>query len=84
MDFDVDLDRYPPIQGLDFYRWVELLAELSRARISPSEYDDWAMERGVAGSWTQIDKQWQSRMQTDWKLGALFGEEYEDTLRQLR
>lgn len=81
--FAPDLSKYPPIHGVDFYKWVEVTVELVRERVPPAEHDEFAQSEGVpAGRWLEIDKNWKQRMSSDWKLGTLYGSEYEALMRE--
>lgn len=78
-----DLAKYPPIHGVDFYKWVEVSVALVKDRAAPEDYDEHAEAEGVpAGRWMEIDNAWKQRMMSDWKLGTLYGSEYEALMRE--
>ena len=58
-----DLTQYPPVAGMDFETWALLSAK-----------PDQIAARGFTQeSWVAANKEWNSRMMKDWKLGALYG-----------
>lgn len=79
VDLTPSSDSVDAIEGVTLERWAEIEAALQVGRVPPAEYDAWATEQfGVpAGRWTAIQQQWQSRTTTDWRVGAAFGEAFE-------
>lgn len=82
-DFATDVAGYPPVEGVDFDKWVQISAGLTKERVAPAGYDAYATSKGVmAGRWGAIDEAWKQRMMADWKLGAKYGEAYEAAMKQ--
>ena len=81
-DFATDVAGHPPIEGVDFDKWVQVSAGLARDRVAPAGYDVYAVSKGVAaGRWEAIDAAWKQRMMADWKLGVKYGEAYEAAMK---
>ena len=67
-----------PIEGVDLETWAAITAGIARARVAPADYDAHAVRHGAPpGRWSAIDAQWQSRMMSDWRVGAKMGEAVE-------
>lgn len=78
-----DMSQHPPIEGVDFHKWVQISVALTKNRVSPQDYAAFAESQGApAGMWDEIDKAWNQRKMTDWKLGTLFGSEYEAEMKK--
>jgi len=78
-----NMSKYPPIEGVNFHLWVAVSVGLVKERIAPMAYDAFAQSKGVpAGRWAEIDKAWNARVASDWRLGALFGSEYEAAMKK--
>lgn len=77
-DRPIAADVHPshtPIDGVSFQTWVDVEAGLIRDRVHPSDYDSYAQKHGVpAGAWAGAVAGWQRRINSDWRLGAAFGE----------
>jgi len=71
--------------GIGFDTWVAVEAGLVRDRVAPADYDEYAQRHGVPpGQWAGAQAAWQSRMVSDWTIGARFGEAYEAALKKKR
>ncbi|MBC8064956.1 MAG: hypothetical protein H7Y17_09010 [Chlorobia bacterium] len=78
-----DMSKHPPVEGVDFNKWVEISVALTKNRVAPQNYSQFAESLGApAGRWEEIDKVWNQRKMTDWKLGTLFGSEYEAAMKR--
>ena len=68
--------------GISFDTWVAVEAGLVRDRVPPGDYDEYAQRLGVPpGQWASAQAAWQSRMMSDWTIGARYGEAYEAALK---
>lgn len=80
--FAPDMSQHPPIEGVEFQKWVAIGVALIKQQIAPAAYDQFAQSQGVpAGKWAEIDRAWKERITFDWKLGALYGSEYERLMK---
>ena len=67
-----------PIEGVSFELWVSTLAGIAKHAVAPDGYDAFATARGVPASrWNDVSAAWMARTQSDWKVGAKFGEAYQ-------
>jgi hypothetical protein len=81
--FKPDMSQYPPIEGVDLNLWAHVAANLVKQRIAPNAHDQFAQSQGApAGRWAEIDRAWNQRMMSDWKLGAAYGEAYEQAMKK--
>jgi hypothetical protein len=62
-----DLSKYPPVEGMDWDTWVMFSAKPQKIQ-----------ELGIPQeTWLLACRGWNERVQKDWKLGALYGNEVE-------
>ena len=73
-----DMDLYPPVEGVSFEVWVDVCVALTRNEVPVDQYNSFAETLGVtAGRWKAIDQVWSRRKDSDWKLAARFGSDYQ-------
>ncbi len=73
-------------EGMDipFETYVDVSARLARHAIAPEQADAFAEQFGVPpGAWGPASRAWQSRCARDWKLGAQYGQAYQDAYQRL-
>jgi hypothetical protein len=69
---------------IPFQTYVEISARLARDAVPPEQHDAYAQRHGVApGAWGPGSRAWQSRCARDWKLGAQYGQAYQDAYSRL-
>lgn len=69
---------------IPFETYVEVSARLARDAVPPAEHDVYAQRFGVPpGAWGPGSRAWQSRCARDWKLGAQYGQAYQDAFQRL-
>ena len=75
-----------PAQDVSLQQWAAVTAALMTAGVPPTQYDAFATaEFGLAeGAFTAADAEWQSRMRSDWQVGAALGQAIEDARKQQR
>lgn len=79
---DLAAVEHGSIGGVSFGLWVTVEAALVRHRIPPAEHDGFAHEQGVpAGGWETARRGWQTAMTRDPRIGAAFGQAYQDALK---
>ena len=77
-DLEPPTESVAPVEGVSFELWVSTLAGIAKNAVAPDGYDAFATARGVPpGRWNEVNAAWQARLQSDWKLGAKFGEAYQ-------
>lgn len=82
-DFELEPGSLEAIEGVTLDVWATTLARIAREMVPPADQDAFAASRGVpVGRWTAISSAWQQRTQTDWKVGARFGEIYQAEMQR--
>lgn len=64
--------------GIDLATYVAVEVGLQQDRVKPAEIEGYAATKGVPmGTWASASAAWQAAIRTDWRLGAAFGEAFE-------
>lgn len=74
------------IDGVSLDQVATIENWLIRDRVPPGEYDAYATERFevAVGRYGAIKSEWDSRMRSDWRVAAAFGEEFERVRKELK
>jgi hypothetical protein len=83
-DLSMSPESAAAIEGVTVERCAAIEAALTARRLPPDQHDAVAAtDYGVApGRWTAIKAAWQARIMSDWRVGAAYGQAYDDAQRQ--
>ncbi|MBP8211513.1 MAG: hypothetical protein KAY11_18255 [Ilumatobacteraceae bacterium] len=66
------------IGGISLDTLAAIEVGLIKERVAPADYDAYAQRHGVAsGTWAATSAAWQSKLRSDWRIGAKYGELFE-------
>jgi len=66
------------IGGISLDTLAAIEVGLIKERVAPADYDAYAQRHGVAsGTWAATSAAWQTKLRSDWRIGAKYGELFE-------
>jgi hypothetical protein len=69
--------------GVSLDTFVAVQVGLQLDAVKPADHDSYAQRHGVpAGMWASVSAEWMSKMNSDWRVGAAFGEAFEAAQKQ--